>query len=223
MKTIYVCGDSFSVTDPEYGASWTEMIKSLFKGQARVINLSIVAASNLLVSIQAGAAVSNDADFILVNCTAVTRSELAREPLVLSDSLMDRFDRKELISFSILRPYRSHLTAAESTLIKQYHTEFFDLPLAIYKDSCIIANMLYTLEKSGIPFLFDQGGFEHARFGASRSRYFADYDHRRSAVNLWDYATTEQERPLYHITDADRHRTIAEYYYTEIMRTFNRE
>jgi hypothetical protein len=223
MKTIYVCGDSFSATDPEYGPSWTEMIKSLFKGQARVVNLSIVAASNLLVSIQAGAAVSNDADFILVNCTAVTRSELAREPVVLSDSLMDRFDRKELISFSILRPYRSHLTESQCSLIKQYHTEFFDLPLAIYKDSCIIANMLYTLEKSGIPFLFDQGGFEHASFGASKDRYFADYDHRRSAICLWDHATTAAERPYYHITDASVHRAIAEYYYEQIRRTFNRE
>lgn len=221
MKTVYICGDSFSATDPEYGESWTEMIESLLRDKARVVNLSIVAASNLLVSIQAGAAVSNDADFVIVNCTAVTRSELAREPLVLSGSLMDRFIRKDLISFSIMRPYRSHLTDSQCELIKRYHTEFFDLPLAIYKDSCIIANMLYTLEKSRIPYIFDQGGFEHASFGGEKDRYFTDYDHRRSSINLWDYGSTQDERPYYHIKEAATHRRIAEYYYAEIMKVFD--
>lgn len=215
MKTVYICGDSFSATDPEYGVSWTERLATLLTGTATVINLSSVAASNLLINIQVDYAIRNSADFIIVQGTAVTRSEVAVAD-VADRELIERFQQNELIAYSILRPYRSQLTTAQQQQVEQYHQAFFDLDLAIYRDCVIIQNTLSRLQQSGIPFLFDQGGFEHPKFGGTQ-RYFEQYDPNRSDINLWDWGNTEDERPYYHIKDPAVHAEISDYYARKIV------
>jgi hypothetical protein len=70
---------------------------------------------------------------------------------------------------------------------------------------------------SKIPFLFDQGGFEHSKFGGSTKLYFKKFDQYRSQVNLWDHGNTALYRPYYHITDPDIHKSVADYYIKEIQ------
>jgi hypothetical protein len=214
MKHIYICGDSFAVADPEYGASWPELLADLLIDQAQVVNLSSVAASNLLINIQANLAVQH-ADYIIVLATAVTRAEVAVQAVDTELTLLERFQRHDLVAYSILRPYRSHLNTQEQQLVRQYHTEFFDLDLAIHRDHAIISNTLDIIQASGRPHLFDQGGFEHPRFGGTHE-YFAQAN--RSAINLWDLGTTQDERPYYHIKELAAHERIAHYYYTEITK-----
>jgi hypothetical protein len=214
MKHIYICGDSFAVADPEYGASWPELLADLLIDQAQVVNLSSVAASNLLINIQANLAVQL-ADYIIVMGTAVTRAEVAVQPVDAKLTLLERFQRNDLVAYSILRPYRSHLNTQQQQLVRQYHTEFFDLDLAIHRDHAIISNTLDIIERSGRPYLFDQGGFEHPRFGGTQE-YFAQA--RRSQINLWDLGTTQDERPYYHVKEPAAHERIARYYYTEITK-----
>jgi hypothetical protein len=214
MKTVYICGDSFAVADPEYGASWPELLANLLIDQARVVNLSSVAASNLLINIQANLAVQL-ADYIIVLATAVTRAEVAVQAVNTELTLLERFQRNDLVAYSILRPYRSYLTTQEQQLVRQYHTEFFDLDLAIHRDHAIISNTLDIVQASGRPYLFDQGGFEHPGFGGTR-KYFAQA--RRSAINLWDLGTTQDERPYYHIKELEKHERIARYYYNDIIK-----
>jgi hypothetical protein len=64
---------------------------------------------------------------------------------------------------------------------------------------------------SAIPFVWDQGGFEHASMGG-QGRYFGEYAHTRSEICLWDFARTREYRPYYHITDPVLHQRIADYY-----------
>jgi hypothetical protein len=214
MKQVYVCGDSFASRDPEYGASWTELLSDLLQAQAQVVNLACVAASNLLINIQVNQAVHH-ADYIIVLGTAVTRAEVAVQAVDSQLTLLERFQKNDLVAYSILRPYRSHLTVQQQEQVKQYHTEFFDLDLAIHRDHAIISNTLDIIKRSGRPYLFDQGGFEHPRFGGTQE-YFTDAN--RSAINLWDLGTTQDERPYYHIREAATHARIADYYYTEIIK-----
>ena len=86
-----------------------------------------------------------------------------------------------------------------------------DLDLEIYRNKCIIESVLQRLTDSNIPFLFDQGGFEHTKFGAT-SEYFKAWDFNRSKYNLWDHGDSKLHRPYFHIADQNTHNEIAEYY-----------
>ena len=196
---IYICGDSFCVSDPEYGACWVDLLAQ----QRTVVNLAQVSATNLLISQQVDQAIAESADFVILHGTSCTRSEIKLNGKVVpysfltSNATNTKFDDRQL------------------NIIREYYTEFFDLDLAIYHNQCIIQNTLQKLADSGIPFRFDQGGFEHSSFGATPAKYFGKFDHYRSAVNLWDYANTRDYRPYYHIRDAQVHQQVAQYYIKE--------
>lgn len=195
-QLLYICGDSFAVPDPEYGACWVDYLAQLIPTH-HVVNLSRVCASNLMISQQVDQAIAH-ADQIIVLCTASTRSQtrLAGQVVPYSTHSLDH-----------TTPFSSQQLA----IIKNYTREFFDLDLAIYENQCIIESMLQRLTDSNRPFLWDQGGFEHASYGGTR-QYFAKWYWRRSSRNLWDYTVTRQHRPYYHISDDRVHREVAAYY-----------
>lgn len=201
MKTVYVCGDSFGVPDPEYGLCWVDLLSQ----NHNLVNQSTVAASNLMISLQIDRAIQARPDYIIYLATSCTRSELVAstdQPLL-----------EKIIPYSILNLDRTlnTLGAEQLDLIKRYHIEFFDLGLAIYTNQCIIENNLHKLTASGIPFSFDQGGFEHHSYGGT-GEYFSAYNHCRSSINLWDHSLARPSRPYYHVTDFSIHQMTADYY-----------
>jgi hypothetical protein len=199
MKRVYICGDSFCVPDPEYGACWVDLLAK----QRTVVNLAQVSATNLLISQQVDQAIAESADFVILQGTSCTRSET-------------RFNGKVVpYSFLTSNTTTTKFNDRQLTIIREYYTEFFDLDLAIYHNQCIIQNTLQKLADNSIPFRFDQGGFEHPKFGATPTEYFAKFDNYRSKINLWDYADTKDYRPYYHIRDAEVHQRIAHYYIKE--------
>jgi len=195
MKTIYVCGDSFCVSDPEYGKCWVDYLAE----KRTIHNLSRSSATNLMISMQVDQAIAAGPDFIIVQGTACTRSQTRHQGNIVpfsyhtASEITTPFDRTKL------------------NILKHYYTEFFDLDLAIYENRCIIENTLQKLVNSGIDFLFDQGGFEHPSFGTT-AQYFQRFSQYRSDINLWDYARTRDYRPYYHIVDDAVHREVAAYY-----------
>jgi hypothetical protein len=223
MKKIYICGDSFGSVDPEYpGFSWTERLTELLHNRATVINLAQVCASNLLINLQVNRAIVDQADYVICLATAATRDEVSICHTVDAE-LLDRFhpfveeSQRDLVSYSIPTAHNAPVTADQLQLIKKYHAEFFDLDLAIYKNCCIIENTLQKLTDSGIPFLFDQGGFENPQFAnVSTGKYFRKYQDHFSEINLWNYTTTRELRPYFHIVDPAVHQHIADYYYRQI-------
>ena len=196
---IYICGDSFSTPDSEFADGWMTQLAN----RLPVVNLSAVSASNLLISMQVDQAIESSPEYIILQCTSSTRSEIRRNGV--------------LIPFSWLNATRvtTDFTDAQLTIIQQYFTEFFDLDIAIYSNQCIIENTLHRLQKSGIPFCFDQGGFEHPSMG-SVCKYFTEYNQYRSDINLWDYTVSRTYRPYYHITDPAVHEKVSDYYYRRI-------
>lgn len=214
MKHIYICGDSFATPDPEYGAMWAEILQYKLGTDYTIVNHSSVAASNLLVAVQVDHAIKNHADFVIVVATACTRGEVLVLPPT-EQSLMARFNCHELVSYSVFRPYRSHLNTQDQEAIMDFHRRYTDLELNIFRDHTLLLGTLSRLQQAQIPFLFDQGGFEHPRFGGSRE-YFTEFDSVRTELNVWDYGTTVDERPYYHIKEAAIHQQLADYYYTEI-------
>lgn len=191
---IYICGDSFAVPDPDYGPCWVDLLSNKIKKP--ITNLSRVCASNTLISMQVDSI--DEADFVIVLFTASTRFET-----MLNGNLVPY----SIKSLDETTPFNKH----QLELLKHHTAEFFDLDLEIFKNKCIIEATLYNLESKKIPFLFDQGGFEHASYGAT-GKYFEKFIQFRSKFNLWDYADTRIFRPYYHITDIKVHHKIADYY-----------
>lgn len=201
MKKVYICGDSFCVPDPDYGPCWVDHLCNDYD----IVNQSKVSATNLMISQMVDAAIQNQADFVIVQGTSCTRSQTRHQGQTVPYSF--------LTASTETTPFDSR----QLHIIKQYYTEFFDLDLAIYLNQCVIHHTLQKLLDSGVPFRFDQGGFEHAKFGATNLDYFPKFYSYRSAINLWDHGDTQRFRPYYHITDSAVHRSVAQYYAKEIQ------
>lgn len=188
---IYICGDSFGVPDPEYGPGWMDQIGA-------TTNLCRVSASNLLIAQQVDRAIEAGAGKIIVLFTSSTRSEKIQNGAAIpfswhtASSTTTPFDNRQL------------------QILQDYFAEFYDLGLAIYTNQCIIEHTLARLDRSGIDYVWDQGGFEHPSMGGGIC--FTEYNSTRSDLCLWDFSRTREYRPYYHITDAKIHQDIATYY-----------
>lgn len=191
---IYICGDSFGVSDAEWGQGWMDILSK----QLNTVNLSRVCASNLLIAQQVDQAIDAAADFIIVLCTASTRSQTRLGNTVVPYSLL---------SLDETTPFNQR----QLQILRDHTLEFFDLTLSVYENQLIIEAMLTRLQDSKIPFVFDQGGFEHASYGGHQ-QYFTKFNQYRSSINLWDYAEKRSYRPYHHIDNPAVHETIANYY-----------
>ena len=185
MKTVYICGDSFASTDSDYpGMSWTEQLS------ANVVNLSRVAGSNLLISLQVDKALENNPDFIICLFTGVTRDEVHFRNIAPNKDMLSRFYNysdpsadADLVSYSIPTMEHGPFDKKQLSVLKEYQSNFLDLDLLIYKNKCIIENTLQRLTDSQIPFVFDQGGFEHKSF-STKTDYFEKFNSYRSKHNF---------------------------------------
>lgn len=211
-QSVYICGDSFTVDDQDYEHTpWTK--------QLNAVSLGSVCANNQLISLQVEHAIKQQAKFIIVEFTSVTR-DIVQYTDKKKENLLDRFyslteqdnTHKDLTSYTIWSTKTAlALTQEQRDQLDSYNKNFFDIDVAIHRDSLIIEATLQKLVDSGIPFLFDQGGFEHPSYGGVGT-YFTKYNKHRSELCLWDYADTRTHRPYYHITDQTVHNNLAKYY-----------
>lgn len=177
--------------DPDYGTGWMEQI-------GPVVNLCQVSASNLLIAQQVDRALAAGADKIIVLFTSCTRGE--------------KIQNGQAIPFSwhTASPETTPFDDRQLQILQDYFAEFYDLDLAIYTNQCIIEHTLGVLQRSGVDYSWDQGGFEHVSMGGRK--YFDEYNNNRAGICLWDLTTTRKYRPYYHIQDAEQHKLIACYY-----------
>jgi len=182
---IYICGDSFAASDKQSTITpWHE--------QLECVNLSRVCATNLQISQQVDHAIEH-ASFIIALFTTCVRFERGDD------------------SYTLHNLTTSNLSKVQQHLVAEHAKHFFNLDLEIYRNKCIIESVLQRLTDSNIPFLFDQGGFEHTKFGVT-AQYFEKYNKHRSKYNLWDYGDSKLHRPYFHIADQNTHNRVAEYY-----------
>jgi len=187
-KTTYICGDSFAASDNTSKiVPWHE--------QFECINFARDCATNLNISKQVDKAIQFNAKFIIVLFTTCVRQDW----------------KGTFYTFHNLENNPANLSSEQVKLLKEYFVEFFELDLEIYRNKCIIESVLQRLVDSGIPFLFDQGGFEHPKFGTTKS-YFEKYNQYRSKYCLWDYGDSKVMHPSFHIADQELQNCIAEYY-----------
>jgi hypothetical protein len=217
--TVYICGDSFGYSDPEHGVCWADRLAK----RTSVVNLCQVSASNFQIALQVQQAIEAGADYIIYLATSSVRQDAP-----LKEGTGRLFDRyiditnpdpaKTVTSYSVTSLNdTTPFTEDQLAILKLYHKSFFDLDIAVHQNELIIEGTLSKLVASGIPFTFDQGGFEHPKFAGSKDNYFEIYREYRSEICLWDYVDESLvHRPYYHITDHAIHEEIANYYYNLI-------
>lgn len=195
---IYVCGASDCSSDPDYPeiTPWHELIPN-------AKTLAFNCASNFLISQQVNTAINRRADFIIVCFTSSLRSELIWKDQVVPFSWL---------SLDNTTPFDQPTLDALRLIFEK-----IDLPTEIKRNELIIESTLYRLLESGIPFKFNQGGFEHPSYGGVGT-YFKKFKKYRSKYCLWDYLKPGYHRPYFHIEDQSIHNMIAKYYIKEIKK-----
>lgn len=191
---IYLCGDSFGTSDKSSDIiPWHQHFEC--------VNFARNCATNLDISKQVDRAINAGAEFVILLCTTCVRFDWRGTFYTLHD-----IDNSP-----------AQFNEEQKLLLKKYFIEFFDLDLEIYRNKCIIESTLQRLVDSSIPFLFDQGGFEHPKFGTTE-KYFSKYNNYRSKYCLWDYGDSKIKTPGFHINDQLLHKEIAEYYVAQSNR-----
>jgi hypothetical protein len=228
MKHIYICGDSFACQDPDSSVRpWPDLLQDSLPAEFKIENLSIVCASNFLIRLQVDRAIKNKADFIIMFCTSSTRNQGTLKRSGQGD-MLDRFYRigegnnesRDLACYSFLSIDDTCVfDQMQMETIRSYHREVCDLNLSIKENQFIIESSLYCVRESGIPFIWDQGGFENPIFGGPAIQdYFPEFAKYRSEKNIWNLAgRIKSHRPYFHIVDQAAHVELAEYYRTKIF------
>lgn len=227
MKTVYICGDSFAVADPQYlDQYWVDLLQDQLGADVTIKNLGRVSASNLHIAMQVEHALGQRSDFVIVLATSSLRTDISLGATDNSLPLLDRYidltqvnSKNGLVSTSISYLKNNNIFSThQAELLRQFYTEFADTEVEVFKSKLIIESTLHKLKDSGVPFLFDRGGFEHPKFAGAKTQYFSEYCEFFSKINLWDYVTLPLPlRPYYHITDPTVHQTIADYYSKKIL------
>jgi len=226
-KTLYICGDSFCSSDPAYGDNWTDMLEKKYPN-IDIINLSSFGASNYLIYLQVKQALEKQCNYLIYHATSSIRQEFI---VATDNALNDSSDRYyqinqdnlySMVSASWLNPEKNlHKIFNNNKIqkIKEFFTEFIDLPVLIEKNYITISYTL-SLLKSNVnleDWAWTQGGFEHSVFSNACQWDFSLYQSQHyKDINLWDYYDPNLKRPYYHITDKHLLENVCNGYATKL-------
>lgn len=227
-KTLYICGDSFCSSDPEYGDNWVDLL-TLSHPNINIINLSSVGASNYLIYLQVKHALSHNCDYLIYNATSSVRQEfsLGRDTTMQSDNIYRYWNAalpdnsKSMIcsSWSTVDKHTANiLTIKKIKIIQEFFKEMIDLPNLIEKNYIFILFTLQLLDSAtNLTWAWSQGGFEHKSFTPTVSWDFSKYTTHECSINLWDDYDPALLRPYYHITDTKLIKSV----YTQYAKMLN--
>jgi hypothetical protein len=219
MKTLYICGDSFCSTDPEYPGSWVETFQMQHPDLC-VISLAIPGASNFQIYLQVKEALAQNCNYLIYHATSSIRHEFLAHPLVSpQQGYKNYWDRtcpdelRQMVCTSWLTPENSLiLDASQIKLIKTFFKKFINLDSEVEKNYLFIISTLNLINDSGVKnWLWSRGGFEHKNFKNAKSWLF-DFADREVDYNLWDYYDAQSTRPFYHISDVSVIETACKHY-----------
>jgi hypothetical protein len=211
-KTLYICGDSFCTSDPEYGASWTDLFSQM-NPEIDVRNFSSIGASNYLVYLQVKEALAAGCDYLIFHATSSVRQEFVIDRDQATTDSVDRYWRQDrpqgsmrCNSFQNVEKNLDGLFSWDQRLtIKEYFADFFDFAGQIEKNYVFIYHTLNMLDShKALTWAWSRGGFEHSRFaGTSNTWDFSKFADRECPLNLWDHYVPDVYRPHFHVNDPD--------------------
>lgn len=211
-KTLYICGDSFCSSDPDYGDNWVDLLEKS-QPNLNVTNLSRFGASNYLVYLQVKQAIENNCDYLIYFATSSIRQEFVINRDNANRDHINRYwdqtnpdKNKSMASVSWLNPHKNasdFYSAKKISTIDSFFKEFIDLSVLVEKNYIFIDYTLQLIantmrEKT---WAWSIGGFEHTSFDTPNQWDFSKYANNHCPINLWDNFDRNLKRPYYHITD----------------------
>jgi hypothetical protein len=197
---ILVCGDSFSVTDPDFpGLHWTEKILNLYPN-FELNNLAYGGCSNAMITLQLLQGLNLNPDFVVLSFTNEHRYELDKDVNVLPEKLsaagLAHYQQARYTTNNYIKD-----AEIEKWMAGKCSDNFEKLKNYFYISFC-----LQTLHQRNIPFAFSLGGFEykHDYSALINSNYMynfiKDYTKSELKTNLWYHG--QKSRPWFHV-DSD--------------------
>jgi len=198
---ILVCGDSYSITDPDFsGLHWSEKILN-FSPEFEVCNLAMGGCSNAMITLQLMQGLNLNPDFVILSFTSEHRYELDKDV----DALPDDLSALSLANYQKSR-YTTNMYTKDKDIDRwmagKCSNNFEKLKNYFYISFC-----LQTLTQFNIPFAFSLGGFEYKQDYSVliNSNYMynflKDYTDNELKTNLWYHG--QKSKPYFHV-DNDR-------------------
>lgn len=221
---IYICGDSFSVTDRNAGYTWVDLIQQKLPGH-QIVNLASPGASNYLIYLQVKHAINSQCKHIIYQSTSSIRHEFAfRDDYAKKDSYT-RYHNPMVVNkdcsvacgswHNLDKHHSAVLTKDDTDAIADVSMRFFDLTGAIEKNYIYIMHTLNIISNANLKsWAWNRGGFEHVNFKNSSIWDFSKFEQNEVDINLWDYYNNLLDTPVYHITDSTVHQTVCDRYIT---------
>ena len=202
---ILVCGDSYSVTDPDFpGLHWTEKILN-FSPDFEVCNLAYGGCSNAMITLQLLQGLNLNPNFVILAFTNEHRYELDKDVTALPTELTV----EGLAEYQKTR-YNTNMYIKD-TDIDQWMAGKCSDNFEKLKNYFYISFCLQTLHQHNIPFAFSLGGFEYKQDYPAliNSNYMynfiKDYTESELKTNLWYHGS--KSRPYFHV-DSDEVQTL---------------
>jgi hypothetical protein len=202
---ILVCGDSFSVTDPDFpGLHWTEKIINSYP-DVEICNLAHGGCSNAMITLQLLQGFILNPNFVILSFTNEHRYELDKDVDVVPTDLT----AQGLSNYQKNR-YTTNMYVKDKEIQKWMGGKCSD-NFEKLKNYFYISFCLQTLQQLNIPFAFSLGGFEYEQdysaFINSNYMYnfIKDYATSKLKTNLWYHE--RKARPYFHV-DNDEIQTL---------------
>ena len=196
---ILVCGDSYSVTDPDFpGLHWSEKILN-FSPDFELNSLAHGGCSNAMITLQLLQGLNLNPNFVILLFTNEHRYELDKDVSVLPADLTV----EELAHYQKTR-YTTNMYVRDLEIAKWMGGKCSD-NFEKLKNYFYISFCLQTLHQRNIPFAFSLGGFEYKQdysaFINSNYMYnfIKDYTDYELKTNLWYHGS--KSKPYFHVDD----------------------
>jgi hypothetical protein len=208
---ILICGDSYSVTDPDYsGLHWSEKILN-HSVDYEILNLAYGGCSNAMISLQLLQGLKLNPDFVIFSFTSPGRYELDKNVSALPSNLT----AEELTSYQKQRYTTNNYPMDKEikNIIDGYRLTASSENFENLKDYFYISLCLTTVKLKNIPFCFSLGGFEYKRDYSNfiNSNFVEniinDYVKNQLATNLWYHG--QKPKPYFHVDSDEVHTLFA--------------
>ena len=194
---ILVCGDSYSITDPDFpGLHWSEKILN-FSSDFELCNLAYGGCSNAMITLQLLQGLNLNPDFVILSFTNEHRYEIDKDiaalPVDLSALSLSNYQQSR---------YTTNMYVKDKDIDRWIAGKCSD-NFEKLKNYFYISFCLQTLKQFDIPFAFSLGGFEYKQDYPTliNSNYMynfiKDYTDYELKTNLWYYSG--KSKPWFHV------------------------
>jgi hypothetical protein len=201
---ILLCGDSFSVTDPDYpGLHWSEKILNSSLNY-EICNLAYGGSSNALIAEQLTQGIRLNPDFVILSFTGNGRYELDNNVNALPNQLSAEELADYIKSRYVTNQYKNIISPELLLKLNSCILEVFSPNFERIKNYFFICYCLQMLKIKNIPFCFTLGGFEYQQDYAAfinsnfMENFIVDYKDQQLLTNLW-YHHSMKVRPYFHV------------------------